>query len=91
MTQNPVFNLTLPGPIVCISSSDDGEKIAAADRNGNLSMSEREGSQSWEKDVDEGIHGLAILGNGSKVVCGGKDCKVKMFNSLGNIEWEQTI
>ena len=91
MIQNAVFNLTLPGPIVCISSSEDGRKIAAADRNGTLSLSEREGSQNWEKDVDEGIHGLSILGNGNKVVCGGKDCKVKMFNSLGNIEWEQTI
>tara|TARA_B100000686_G_scaffold328004_1_gene387495 strand:+ start:1402 stop:2820 length:1419 start_codon:yes stop_codon:yes gene_type:complete len=91
MIQNSTFNLTLPGPIVCISSSEDGRKIAAADRNGTLSLSGREGEQSWEKDVDEGIHGLAIIGNGSKVVCGGKDCKVKMFNSLGNIEWEQTI
>ena len=91
MAQKTVFDLMLPGPVVCISCSEDGRRIAAADRNGTLSLSEREGKQNWEKDVDEGIHGLAVLGNGNKVVCGGKDCKVKMFNSLGNVEWEQTI
>ena len=26
-----------------------------------------------------------------RVICGGKDCKLRMFNSLGNVEWEINV
>ena len=29
--------------------------------------------------------------DGNRVVCGGKDCKLRMFNSLGNVEWEVNV
>ena len=91
MTPKSIFDMMLQGPVICVTCSEDGGKIAAGDRNGRLTLADRGGNQTWEKEVDEGIHGLAILGNGNKVVCGGKDCKLRMFNSLGNVEWEQTI
>jgi len=91
MSQEPVLDMMIQGPIICITCSENGAKIAAGDRNGRLTLADRNGSQNWEKEVDEGIHGLVILGNGNKVACGGKDCKLRMFNSLGNVEWEQTI
>mgnify|MGYP001405030680 FL=1 len=56
-----------------------------------VTLSDNSGNMIWEKQIDEGIHGLAIIGNGNKVICGGKDCKLRMFNSLGSVEWEQTI
>ncbi len=91
MTPESIFDMTLQGPVICVTCSENGTKIAAGDRNGRLTLADRSGNQNWEKEVDEGIHGLAILGSGNKVVCGGKDCKLRMFNSLGNVEWEQTI
>jgi len=91
MTHAPIFNLDISGPVICLACSEDGAKIAVGDRNGNLTLVDKAGNILWEKHIDEGIHGLAIIGNGNNVICGGKDCKLRMFNSLGNIEWEQTI
>jgi hypothetical protein len=91
MTVEPVFDMMIQGPVICISCSDDGTKIATGDRNGKLTLADQNGTKNWEKDIDEGIYGLAILGSGNKVACGGKDCKLRMLNSLGNVEWEQTV
>ena len=91
MSYQPAFDLELAGPVICISCSEDGNKIAVGDRNGNLTLMNRAGEKIWEKKIDEGVHGLSLLKNGSNVVCGGKDCKLKMLNSLGSVEWEQTI
>ena len=91
MPSESIFDLMISGPVICIACSEDGSKIAIGDRNGTLTLSDNSGSVIWEKQIDEGIHGLAIIGNGNKVICGGKDCKLRMFNSLGSVEWEQTI
>jgi len=91
MNHQNIFDLEISGPVICISCSDDGNKIAVGDRNGNLTLVNRNGEQIWGKKIDEGIHGISILKNGGNVICGGKDCKLKMLNSLGNVEWEQTI
>ncbi len=91
MLSDSIFNLEIAGPVICIACSEDGSRIAVGDRNGNLTLVDKTGSVIWEKHIDEGIHGLAIIGNGNKVICGGKDCKLRMFSSMGNIEWEQTI
>jgi hypothetical protein len=91
MSPNPEFELSVSGAVLCISSSFDGEEIAIGDRNGNLILAGRDGTKKWEKKVDEGIHGLAMIQSNNKIVCGGKDCKLRMYNSLGNIEWEQSI
>ena len=91
MSYQPAFDLELAGPVICISCSEDGNKIAVGDRNGNLTLMNKAGEKIWEKKIDEGVHGLSLLKNGSNVVCGGKDCKLKMLNSLGSVEWEQTI
>ena len=85
------FELSVSGAVLCIASSFDGEEIAIGDRNGNLILAGRDGTKKWEKKVDEGIHGLAMIQSNNKIVCGGKDCKLRMYNSLGNIEWEQSI
>ena len=74
MTVEPVFDMMIQGPVICISCSDDGTKIATGDRNGKLTLADQNGTKNWEKDIDEGIYGLAILGSGNKVACGGKDC-----------------
>ena len=91
MLSDSIFNLEIAGPVICIASSENGSRIAVGDRNGNLTLVDKTGSVIWEKQIDEGIHGLSIIGNGNKVICGGKDCKLRMFSSMGNIEWEQTI
>ena len=91
MPSESIFDLMISGPVICIACSEDGSKIAIGDRNGTLTLSDNSGTVIWEKQIDEGIHGLAIIGNGNKVICGGKDCKLRMFNSLGSVEWEQTI
>ena len=91
MLSESIFDLVISGPVICIASSEDGSRIAIGDRNGTLTLSDNTGAVIWEKQIDEGIHGLAIIGNGNKVICGGKDCKLRMFNSLGSVEWEQTI
>ncbi len=91
MLSDSIFDLVISGPVICIACSEDGNRIAVGDRNGNLTLLDKSGSIIWEKQVDEGIHGLAIVGNGNKVICGGKDCKLRMFSSIGSVEWEQTI
>ena len=91
MLDETLFDLTISGPVICVACSDDGNKIVVGDRNGNLTLLEKNGRIIWEKNIDEGVHGLAIIGNGNKVICGGKDCKLRMFSSMGSIEWEQTI
>ena len=80
MISSTIFDLDISGPVICIACSDDGNRIAVGDRNGTLTLVDRTGSIIWEKQIDEGVHGLAIISNGSKVVCGGKDCKLRMFN-----------
>ena len=91
MLDETLFDLTISGPVICVACSDDGNKIIVGDRNGNLTLLNKNGQIIWEKNIDEGVHGLAIIGNGNKVICGGKDCKLRMFSSMGIIEWEQTI
>ena len=91
MISSTLFNLDISGPVICIACSEDGNRIAVGDRNGTLTLVDKTGTIIWEKQIDEGVHGLAIIGNGNKVICGGKDCKLRMFNSMGSVEWEQTI
>ncbi len=87
----PVLEIGMSGPVICVSCSADGTKVAAGSRNGGLNITQVETNNEWQKQVDEGVHGLAIVGKSNKVACGGKDCKLRMYNSLGNIEWEQAI
>ena len=82
MSYQPVFDLELAGPVICISCSDDGNKIAVGDRNGNLTLINRSGEKIWEKKIDEGVHGLSLLKNGNNVVRGVNDCKMKMLRTL---------
>ena len=82
MISDSIFDLNIAGPVICIACSEDGKRIAVGDRNGTLTLVDKTGLVIWEKQIDEGIHGLAIIGNGSKVICGGKDCKLRMFNSM---------
>ena len=86
-----ILDLMSAGAVRGSACSEDVSKSARGDRNGTLTLSDNSGTVIWEKQIDEGIHGLAIIGNGNKVICGGKDCKLRMFNSLGSVEWEQTI
>ena len=71
MLSDSIFNLEIAGPVICIASSENGSRIAVGDRNGNLTLVDKTGSVIWEKQIDEGIHGLAVIGNGNKVICGG--------------------
>ena len=91
MSNNSKFEINTPDSIKCISSSEDGMKIAFGDNSGNISLATNEGSMIWEKNIDEGTYGIAIMKDGNRVVCGGKDCKLRMFNSLGNVEWEVNV
>ena len=91
MSNNPKFEINTPEAIKCISSSEDGMKIAFGDNGGNISLAGKEGNIIWEKNIDEGTYGIAIMKDGNRVVCGGKDCKLRMFNSLGNVEWEVNV
>ena len=61
MTPESIFDMMLQGPVICVTCSEDGGKIATGDRNGRLTLADRSGNLNWEKEVDEGIHGLAIL------------------------------
>ena len=91
MSNNSKFEINTPDSIKCISSSEDGRKIAFGDNSGNISLATNEGNIIWEKNIDEGTYGIAIMKDGNRVVCGGKDCKLRMFNSLGNVEWEVNV
>jgi len=91
MSSNSAFKINASDSVICIASSEDGNKIAFGDRSGNVSLATKEGEVLWEKKIDEGIYGVAIMKDGNRVVCGGKDCKLRMFNSLGNVEWDVNV
>ena len=50
MNHQNIFDLEISGPVICISCSDDGNKIAVGDRNGNLTLVNRNGEQIWGKN-----------------------------------------
>ena len=88
MLNNSTFKINTSDTVKCISSSEDGTKIAFGDNSGTIHLANNKGDIIWEKNVGEGTYGIAIMKDGNRVVCGGKDCKLRMFNSLGNVEWE---
>ena len=53
MTPESIFDMMLQGPVICITCSEDGAKIAAGDRNGRLTLADRGGNLNWEKEVEE--------------------------------------
>ena len=85
------FQINTSDTIKCISSSEDGGKIAFGNNSGNIHLVDNDGQSIWEKNIGEGTYGIAIMKDGNRVVCGGKDCKLRMFNSLGNVEWEVNV
>lgn len=91
MSNNSKFQINTSDSIKCLSSSEDGMKIAFGDNSGNVFLANNEGNIIWEKNIGEGTYGIAIMKDGNRVVCGGKDCKLRMFNSLGNVEWEVNV
>tara|TARA_B100001250_G_scaffold413461_1_gene447705 strand:- start:515 stop:2032 length:1518 start_codon:yes stop_codon:yes gene_type:complete len=91
MSNNSKFQINTSDSIKCISSSEDGMKIAFGDNSGNITLANNEGNIIWEKNIDEGTYGIAIMKDGNRLVSGGKDCKLRMFNSLGNVEWEVNV
>ena len=38
MLDKALFDLTISGPVICVACSDDGNKIVVGDRNGNLTL-----------------------------------------------------
>ena len=91
MANNSKFQVNTSDTVKCISSSEDGNKIAFGNNSGNIHLVDSEGQNIWEKNSGEGTYGIAIMKDGNRVVCGGKDCKLRMFNSLGNVEWEVNV
>ena len=91
MSNNSKFRINTSDSVKCLSSSEDGMKIAFGDNSGNIFLANNEGNIIWEKNIGEGTYGIAIMKDGNRVVCGGKDCKLRMFNSLGNVEWEVNV
>ena len=91
MSDNSKFQINTLDTVKCISSSEDGKKIAFGNNSGNIHLVDNEGQSIWEKNIGEGTYGIAIMKDGNRVVCGGKDCKLRMFNSLGNVEWEVNV
>jgi len=91
MSNNSKFQIKTSDTIKCLSSSENGMKIAFGDNSGNIFLADNEGNIIWEKNIGEGTYGIAIMKDGNRVVCGGKDCKLRMFNSLGNVEWEINV
>ena len=91
MSNNSKFEINTSDAIKCISSSEDGMKIAFGNNGGNISLATNDGNLIWEKNIEEGTYGISIMKDGNRVVCGGKDCKLRMFNSLGNVEWEVNV
>ena len=67
MLDESLFDLTISGPVICVACSEDGNKIVVGDRNGNLTLLDKNGQIIWEKNIDEGVYGLAMVGNGNKV------------------------
>ena len=88
MLNDSAFQINTSDTVKCISSSEDGTKLAFGDNSGKILLANNEGDIIWEKNIGEGTYGIAIMKDGNRVVCGGKDCKLRMFNSLGNVEWE---
>ncbi|SVC38531.1 uncharacterized protein METZ01_LOCUS291385, partial [marine metagenome] len=43
MTPESIFDMTLQGPVICVTCSENGTKIAAGDRNGRLTLADRSG------------------------------------------------
>ena len=64
MSNNSKFEINTPDSIKCISSSEDGRKIAFGDNSGNISLASNENSIIWEKNIDEGTYGIAIMKDG---------------------------
>ena len=50
-----MFELTLDGQALKISSSGDGKSIVIADRNGNLNFVNQNGDIVWKKEMKEGL------------------------------------
>ena len=91
MSTNSKFQINTSDTIKCISSSEDGRKIAFGNNSGDIFLVDNEGQTIWEKNIGDGTYGIAIMKDGKRVICGGKDCKLRMFNSLGNVEWEVNV
>ena len=91
MPTNSKFKINTSDTIKCVTSSQDGRKIAFGNNCGEVSLVDSEGKTIWEKNIGDGIYGIAIMKDGNRVICGGKDCKLRMFNSLGNVEWEFNV
>ena len=68
MSNNSKFEINTPDSIKCISSSEDGRKIAFGDNSGNISLATNEGNIIWEKNIDEGTYGIAIMKDRKSVV-----------------------
>ena len=43
MLDKALFDLTISGPVICVACSDDGNKIVVGDRNGNLTLLNKNG------------------------------------------------
>ena len=91
MSNNFKFQINTSDTIKCISTSDDGMKIAFGNNSGDIFLVDNEGNTVWEKNIGDGTYGIAVMKDGKRVICGGKDCKLRMFNSLGNVEWEVNV
>ena len=91
MSINSKFQINTSDTIKCISSSEDGRKIAFGNNSGDIFLVDNKGQTIWEKNIGDGTYGIAIMKDGKRVICGGKDCKLRMFNSLGNVEWEVNV
>ena len=86
-----MFELMLDGQALKISSSEDGNSIVIADRNGNLNFVNRDGDVVWKKEMKDGLCCVNITENGNKIFFGGKDCRITALDSNGNLEWEREI
>ena len=86
-----MFELTLDGQALKISSSGDGNSVVIADRNGNLNFVNRNREVVWKKEMKEGLCCVNITEKGDKIFFGGKDCRMTALNSNGNLEWEREI
>ena len=86
-----MFELMLDGQALKISSSEDGNSVVIADRNGNLNFVNRDGDVVWKKEMKDGLCCVNITEKGNKIFFGGKDCRMTALNSNGNLEWEREI
>ena len=51
MSNNSKFKINTSDSIKCISSSEDGMKIAFGDNGGNISLATNDGNINWEKNI----------------------------------------